>query len=93
MPAELKKVVSASDALHAEDGVFVHARKLGDETIVVALNTARATRRLDIPLAGLVADRTGFDEVWAPAALRAEAGALRAVELAPRAGRVFATSP
>lgn len=77
--------------LHAADGVLVHARQLGAETIVVALNTATATRRVDVDLAGLVADGTGFDEVWASASLRAEAGALRGVELAPRSGRVFAT--
>ena len=65
------------------------------ETFVVpsaaSLNTARATRRVDIPLSRLVADDVGFDEVWTHVSLRSEAGALRSVELAPRSGRIFAT--
>ena len=77
--------------LHAEDDVFVYARQLGSETIVVALNVATGTRRVDIPLSGLVADGAGFEEVWAHSSPRAEAGALRSMEIAPRSGRIFAT--
>jgi neopullulanase len=77
--------------LHADADVFAYARQLGAETVVVALNTATATRRVDIPLAGLVAEGGGFDEVWTHASLRSEGGSLRSIELAPRSGRVFAT--
>jgi neopullulanase len=77
--------------LFAQDDVLVHARQLGQETIVVFLNTGTATRRLDVPVSGLVSDGTGFDEVWTREAIRVETGSLRNVELAPRSGRVFAT--
>jgi cyclomaltodextrinase / maltogenic alpha-amylase / neopullulanase len=77
--------------LHAEDDVFAFARQLEGETVIVALNTSKATRRVDLRLLGLVDDGAVLDEVWARASARAEGGALRAVELAPRSGRVFAT--
>jgi cyclomaltodextrinase len=77
--------------LHADDDVVVHARQLGSDTVVVALNAARTTRRVDIRLSGLIGDAAGLDEVWTHESVRAEAGALRSVELAPRSGRVFAT--
>ena len=77
--------------LHAEDDVFAFARQLEGETVVVALNTSKATRRVDLPLLGLVDDGAVLDEVWAHASARAEGGSFRGVELAPRSGRVFAT--
>jgi neopullulanase len=77
--------------LVAHDDVLVHARRLARETLIVALNTSTATRRVDIPLGGLLADGVGLDEVWTRHSVRVEGGALRAVELAPRSGRVFAT--
>ena len=80
-------------ALHAGEDVFAYARRLGDETVVVALNASTATRRLDLPLDGLVSDGTGLDEVWTHGTVRSEAGSLRRLELPPRSGRVFATPP
>jgi neopullulanase len=77
--------------LLARDDVYAFARQLGRETIVVALNTATGTRRVDLPMEGLVADGEGLDEVWAHGSVRAEGGWLRGVELAPRSGRVFAS--
>ena len=77
--------------LHAEDDVFAFARQLEGETVVVALNTSKATRRVDLPLLGLVDDGAVLDEVWAHASARVEGGSFRGVELAPRSGRVFAT--
>lgn len=77
--------------LLARDGVFAFARPLGDETIVVALNAATGTRRVDLPLDGLLSDGAGLDEVWTQESVRVEGGRLRGVELAPRSGRVFAT--
>jgi neopullulanase len=77
--------------LYAREGVHVHLRRLENDAVVVALNTDRVTRRIDIPLESAVADGTVFEEVWANAALRVEDGMLRGVELAPRSGRVFQT--
>jgi cyclomaltodextrinase / maltogenic alpha-amylase / neopullulanase len=79
--------------LHAHDDVFVHARQLGNETVVVALNVSASSRRVDVPLGGLLSDGAGLDEVWAHESVKAEAGALRGLRLGPRSGRVFATPP
>jgi cyclomaltodextrinase len=78
--------------LHAADGVFAHARQLREETFVVALNASKGTRRVDLAVSGLVADGTGLDEVWGKGRAVAEAGSLRGLELAPRSGRVFAST-
>jgi hypothetical protein len=58
---------------------------------VVALNTGTATRRVDLPIAELVAEGTQLDQVWARASVRVEGGMLRGVRLDPRSGRVFGT--
>jgi cyclomaltodextrinase len=78
--------------LFADDGVAVHSRQLGDETVIVAINTAARTRRVDVAVTGLLEEAAGLDEVWTHETLRVEGGALRGIELAPRSGRVFATS-
>jgi neopullulanase len=78
-------------SLLAAGPVHVHERRLGDESVVVALNTSRATKRVTIPLDR--PDGDGFDEVWTHATARVEQGALRDVELAPRSGRVFRKAP
>jgi neopullulanase len=75
--------------LHASDDVFAHARRFGDETVVVVFNVARATRRVDLPLGGLAAGLTGLDEVWGRGEARVEGGSLLSTELAPRSARVF----
>jgi neopullulanase len=77
--------------LYAEGDVHVHLRRLGDEAVVVALNTARSTRRVDIPVGETLEPGTVLDEVWAHESVRVEAGKLRDVRLDPRSGRVFAT--
>ncbi len=78
------------ETLLARDGVHAHLRKLGDETVVVALNTTRETRRVDLP-AGPIAEGTVLNEEWTRESARVESGQLRSIELAPRSGRVFAT--
>jgi cyclomaltodextrinase len=75
--------------LHASDDVFAHARQLGDETVVVLFNVARATRRVDLPLQGLLSEGAGLDEVWGRGAVQVEQGMLPGLELAPRTARVF----
>ena len=40
------------------------ARQLGGETVVAVFNTSRETRRLDLPLANLLADHTLLTECW-----------------------------
>jgi cyclomaltodextrinase len=77
--------------LHADDGVFAFARKLGRETVVVALNASTGTRRVDLPVSDLLADGAGLDEVWNHDHAAPHDGMIRGMELAPRSGRVFAT--
>jgi neopullulanase len=76
--------------LYAGNGTFAYSRQLGGETIVVALNVSRATRRVSLPLDGLVAEGTGFEAVWGRGSATVAKGAIRALELAPRSGRVLA---
>ncbi len=77
--------------LYAQGEVSAYLRQLGDESIVVALNTGRQTARVDIPTDSLLAEGAALEEVWARESIKIESGSLRQVELAPRSGRVFAT--
>ncbi|MBX6313709.1 MAG: alpha-amylase [Isosphaeraceae bacterium] len=77
--------------LYAQGDVYAHLRQLGSESIVVALNTAQATRRVDIPVLDALAEGTVLEEVWRRDSVRVEGGMLRGVRLDPRSGRVFAT--
>ncbi|HMA33049.1 MAG TPA: glycoside hydrolase family 13 protein [Chloroflexia bacterium] len=43
--------------LYATDGVYAFARRLGEDYVMVALNTARARRHLHLPLAAPLAGR------------------------------------
>jgi neopullulanase len=75
--------------LFAHDNVHVHLRQLGAESVVVALNASKATRRIDVPVAESLSDGTVLEEVWAHEALRVDDGMIRDVRLAPRSGRIF----
>jgi cyclomaltodextrinase len=77
--------------LWATEGVSAVARQLGGETLVALFNTTQATRRLDLPLANLLADNTVLTECWGREDARVESGTLRSLELAPRSSRVYAT--
>ncbi len=77
--------------LLSENGVHVHLRQQGEDSVIVALNTSRSARRLDIPAKGLLADETVMEEAWTREAIRIQAGRLREVNLPPRSGRIFAT--
>lgn len=80
------------DGLHAADDVHVHLRRLDGDSVLVALNVARSTRRVDVPARGLLAESAVLGEVFQKGAIRVEGGMIRGLELAPRSGRVFATS-
>ncbi len=77
--------------LLAEGEVIAHARQHGDETVIIAINATRESRRVDLPVVALMPDGTGLDEAWTHEAVRVEGGVIRGVALAPRSGRVFAT--
>ena len=77
--------------LWAADGVSAVARQLDGETLVALFNTSQETRRLDLPVANLLADETVLTECWGREVVRVETGTLRRLELAPRSSRVYAT--
>jgi neopullulanase len=77
--------------LLAEDDVIAFARQLGDETVIVAINTSTRSRRVDLAVGSLLRDGTGLDEAWSRETTRVEAGKIRALGLGPRSGRAFAT--
>ncbi|MDB5349413.1 MAG: glycosidase [Planctomycetota bacterium] len=79
-------------SLLAENDVHVHLRQLGSESVIVALNVADTTRRIDVPVQGLVPDGEVLEEVRAKDVVRVDGGYLRDLSLAPRSGRIFATS-
>jgi len=76
--------------LYAEGGIYAFGRRLGEETLVVALNNSGDTIALDVPVAGYLADGTVLRDVWSngePATVME--GHLRGPKLSPRSGAVF----
>jgi neopullulanase len=77
--------------LYAHDGVYVFGRRLGAEKLVVALNVARDTRSIDVPLDnGLECDDGALSDVWSGARYMVADRLLRELKLAPRSGVVLA---
>ncbi len=79
--------------LYAEGDVFAFLREYEGETFVIALNSASATRRIELDLSGKLADGSRLHEAWTKETVGVEAGKVRDLELAPRSGRVFASKP
>src|ERR1700678_3069316 len=50
--------------LWAADGVIAVARHLDEDCIVAIFNASRETRRIDLPVAPLLADETVVVECW-----------------------------
>ncbi len=75
--------------LYAENDIIAYARQFEGETMLIALNVAKATRRLDLSLGGLVADGAEFAEIWTKNSIVAAQGSIGDLVLAPRSGRVF----
>jgi neopullulanase len=79
--------------LHAEDDVFSFARRLGKETLVVALNASRLTQTPAVRLGGYLPEDTRLRDVWTGATITVSDGRLMGVELPPRSGSVWAAEP
>lgn len=75
--------------LLAKQGVHVHARVLGEDVVIVALNADRSRRRVDVPVAGLLSEGAVLRQAWAPNAVKVDSGKIASVDLPPREGRVF----
>jgi neopullulanase len=76
--------------LYAAEGVFAYARRLGDETFLIALNASKGTRRVDVPVPDVLPDGAGMGEIWGRGSVVAERGKVWGLEVPPRSGRVFA---
>lgn len=80
-------------SLWAREGVHIHLRRLGDESVLVALNASTATRRIDLPVPAELPDGLMLTECWARESVRVEAGRIRDLRLDPRSARILATTP
>lgn len=79
-------------SLYARNNVHAHVRHLNGESVVVALNASKSTRRIDLPAPEHLAEGAVLEEVWAPHdRIQVQGGMLRDLRLDPRSGRVFAT--
>jgi neopullulanase len=78
--------------LHAVGELFVHARQLGDETVLVAFNTGRSASRLSLGL-GDMAPRPGIlEDVWTRKAVAIEGETIH-LNLPPRSSLILGTPP
>jgi cyclomaltodextrinase len=78
--------------LWAESGAVAYARRLGGETLVVALNASRAPITLALPVAGTLADGAVAADVWSGRALGVAQGRLDGLHLPARSGVVLAAA-
>jgi cyclomaltodextrinase len=75
--------------LHAENMVYVFGRRLGEETLIVALNAGLRPATIEVPVAGYVPDGANVQQAWTGEALQVASGKLRGLKLAPRSGAVY----
>ncbi|MBI1800673.1 MAG: glycoside hydrolase family 13 protein [Chloroflexi bacterium] len=74
--------------LHAQSYVYVFGRQSGDETMVIALNTARESLTLTLPLKDYLPDGTVLRDVW-NSTTTTITGGICELRLPPRAGVVM----
>ena len=75
--------------LYARDGVYAFGRQLDGDTLIVALNTAKETHMIDVPLGGLGLSEGGVSDVWGQSRYTVAGETLRQLKLAPRSGTVL----
>ncbi|MFO0958145.1 MAG: alpha-glucosidase C-terminal domain-containing protein [Isosphaeraceae bacterium] len=77
------------DFLYARDDTIAYLRRLGNDAVIIALNAGDRPSRIDLELP---ADLAGpFREFDTGGRVEAEAGRIRALEVAPRSARILAT--
>jgi cyclomaltodextrinase len=80
--------------IYAADEVYVYARQLDREKLIIALNVSTATRSIDLPVGALELTQGMAIEVWnGGTAWPASDGFVRDFKLAPRTGRVLKVLP
>jgi neopullulanase len=75
--------------LFAGQGVVVYGRRLGDETMVVALNSSRRAVTLSIPVEGYLGDGTLLRDVWSEAVTTVARGRVEGARIRARSGAVL----
>lgn len=76
--------------VYAGGDVYVFARQLDREVMIVALNASTATKQLDVPISHIGLGDGIYTDVWnGGARWTAAKGAIRALKLAPRSGCVL----
>ena len=75
--------------LYAREDVYAFSRRLGDETLIVALNVAKAMRNPKIKVDDLLPEGTLLREIWDNSTIRVDSGFLHAFALSPRSGSVL----
>ncbi len=75
--------------LYAEGGVYAFGRKLEEDSVVVVLNTASATRCIDLSLGSLGLEEGVLFEVWDQTEWPIVDRVLRGLKVAPRSGVVL----
>jgi neopullulanase len=76
--------------LHAAGDLFVHARQLGGETVLVALNAGHSPARAELGLSALDPRPDALEEVWTRKAVAIEGDRLP-LHVPPRSSLILAT--
>jgi cyclomaltodextrinase len=75
--------------LFAGQGVVAYGRRLGDETVLVALNNSHRAVTLGVPVEGFLEDGTLLRDVWSEAVTAVARGRVEGVRIQARSGVVF----
>ena len=75
--------------LYSEDDVYAYARRLGNETLIVALNVSREIRTPQIQLNDYIPGNSFLKDVWGNGIFKNTNGVLQDLNLLPRTGRVW----
>lgn len=75
--------------LCAKEDVYAFSRSLGDETLIVAINVAKAARKPKIRVGDLLPEGARLRGVWDDSAVAVSDGFLSGLALSPRSGHVL----
>lgn len=75
--------------LHAQDQIYVFARQLEGETLIVALNAGEQLAELDLNVGAILLEGTHVLEEWSDETRVIESGILRHIEIPARDGVVW----
>jgi len=79
--------------LLAQSGVYAFGRRLGDETLLLVLNTRTESWELDVPVQGYVENGSVLRGVWGEGELAVREGRVRGSAVPARAGWVLEMVP